>query len=77
MYEINGQINKPGRYEFVNKESLFDVINKTFTAMGRRFLKNQISLPLSDNNEINNRHIAHSRLLLPLQKIHVSSVPST
>ena len=26
MYEINGQINNPGSYEFVNNESLFDII---------------------------------------------------
>src|SRR4029079_16433215 len=35
---------------------LFDVVNSTSTAMGRRFLKNSICNPLNDTNEINLRY---------------------
>lgn len=38
--------------------SLFDVINKTSTAMGRRYLKNALLTPLINKDEINKRYDA-------------------
>jgi DNA mismatch repair protein MutS len=36
--------------------SLFDIINKTSTSLGKRFLKENLSEPILDINELNNRY---------------------
>lgn len=40
----------------VNIRSLFDIINRTKTAMGRRYLKNQLICPLINKENINDRY---------------------
>ena len=44
-------------------KSLFDVINNTSTAMGRRFLKSSIIQPLNDTKEIQTRYDSIEELL--------------
>ena len=46
----------------INK-SLFDIINHTKTLIGKRYLKNQLTQPLVDYNQINNRYLLIEKLL--------------
>ena len=56
VFQLNILENKSIETTNIKFRSLFDVINHTSTAMGRRFMKNAICQPLNDIDEIKLRY---------------------
>jgi DNA mismatch repair protein MutS len=48
---------------FSKEKGLYDVINYTKTSNGRKFLKTQLTMPLINQNEINNRYLIINTLI--------------
>ena len=63
VFQLNILENKLLESTNTKFRSLFDVINHTSTAMGRRFIKNAICQPLNDINEIKLRYDCIDELL--------------
>lgn len=53
LYQLN-ILSHSNNYKY---NSLFDIINKTSTALGKRYLKYNLTYPLLDIDELNNRYI--------------------
>jgi DNA mismatch repair protein MutS len=58
LYQLN-ILSNCNAYKY---NSLFDIINKTSTNLGKRFLKNNLSEPLNDISELNYRYDLISKL---------------
>ena len=52
LYYGNKPIEQLDIISYNNNKSLFNIIDYTATSMGKRYLKNQICLPLTDVNEL-------------------------
>lgn len=63
IYQLNILENNCMEMNNVRYKSLFDVVNHTSTAMGRRFIKHTICHPLNDIDEINLRYQSTEELL--------------
>ncbi|QKF93779.1 DNA mismatch repair protein mutS/MSH [Fadolivirus algeromassiliense] len=63
IYQLNILESNSMELNNVKFKSLFDVINHTSTAMGRRFMKQTICQPLTDINEIQLRYDCVEELL--------------
>jgi len=78
IYQLNILENNSIDAQNIKYKCLFDVVNQTSTAMGRRFLKNTICHPLNDVDEINTRYncieeLIQDDLYLVLEK-HLSLI---
>ena len=58
LYQLN-ILSHSNNYKY---NSLFDIINKTSTALGKRYLKYNLTYPLLDINELNNRYLLIDKL---------------
>ncbi len=56
LYQLDVFSNDKSDEISIQWKSLFDVINMTSTSMGKRFLKNILSIPLIDKNKIQDRY---------------------
>jgi DNA mismatch repair protein MutS len=59
LYQLN-ILSQSYNYKY---NSLFDIINKTSTTLGKRFLKINLSEPITDINELNYRYSLINKLL--------------
>lgn len=59
LYQLN-ILSQSDNYKY---NSLFDIINKTSTTLGKRFLKINLSEPITDINELNYRYSLINKLL--------------
>lgn len=78
IYQLNILENNSIDTQNTKYKCLFDVVNNTSTAMGRRFLKNTICQPLNDIDEINTRYdcveeLINDDLYLEIEK-HLTTI---
>jgi DNA mismatch repair protein MutS len=68
LYQLDVISSSTTEFYTTQFKSLFDVVNKTSTAMGKRFLKNTLMSPLTDQGELNIRYNTIEKLLKKLKE---------
>ncbi len=68
LEQLNIINNNPNKTQYRYQQSLFDILNKTHTHMGKRLLKNRLMNPITDTEILNARYDAVGEYLANWEK---------